>query len=208
MVDHARKELEEEIWQERVANGEVGLGGSSEDDEKENAAEEKGKKPTRTVRGKGGKGRSKVKRKGAQSKVGSNVVSAAEDDAESSAGESHALVVRAMASPMKVGPVVADQAGSDESSVEDVEIVNGHVTPVQSPRRKALSWSPAKIEAVPAAVVPNGVLSVEEEEMTVDAWMKWVINDEVRRLQEECEKLVKNLEREGERARRLLEHLI
>jgi hypothetical protein len=210
MVDNARKELEKEIWQERVANGEVGLGGSSEDDEKENAAEEKGKKPTRTVRGKGGKGRSKVKRKGAQSKVGSNVVSAAEDDGESSVGESHALVVKAMASPMEVGPVVADQAGSDESSVEEVEVemVNGHVTPVQSPRRRVLSWSPAKIEAVPAAVVPNGVLSVEEEEMTVDAWMKWVINDEVRRLQEECEKLVKNLEREGERARRLLEHLI
>jgi len=209
MVDNARKELEEEIWQERVANGEIMLGGSSEDDEKENAAEEKGKKPTRTVRGKGAKGRGKARgRKGGQSKVNSNVVSAAEDDGEISNGESHALVVKAMISPLQAGPVVADQAASDESSAEELEMVNGHVTPVASPRRKVLNWSPAKIESIPSSATPNGILSAEEEEMTVDQWMKWVINDEVRRLQEECEKLVKNLEREGDRARRLLEHLI
>ena len=208
MVNNAKKELEEEIWQERVANGEIMLGGSSEDDEKENAAEEKGKKPTRTVRGKGAKGRGKARgRKGGQSKFNSNVVSAAEDDAESSNGESHALVVKAMISPLQAGPVVADQAASDESSAEELEIVNGHVTPAASPR-KVFNWSPAKIESIPTSVTPNGILSAEEEEMTVDQWMKWVINDEVRRLQEECEKLVKNLEREGGRARRLLEHLI
>jgi len=209
MVDNAKKELEAEIWQERVANGEITLGGSSEDDEKENAAEEKGKKPTRTVRGKGAKGRGKARgRKGGQSKVNSNVVSAAEDDGEISTGESHALVVKAMISPLQAGPVVADQAASDESSAEELEMVNGHVTPVASPRRTILNWSPAKIESIPTSATPNGILSAEEEEMTVDQWMKWVINDEVRRLQEECEKLVKNLEREGDRARRLLEHLI
>src|SRR5204862_5084500 len=42
MVDNAKKELQEEIWREKVANGEVGIGGSSEDDEKESADEEKG----------------------------------------------------------------------------------------------------------------------------------------------------------------------
>jgi hypothetical protein len=42
----------------------------------------------------------------------------------------------------------------------------------------------------------------------VEEWMRWVINDEATRLEEEGEKLVANLFREGERARRLLENLV
>ena len=85
MVDNAKRELEEEIWRERVANGEAGVGGSSEDDEKENAIEEKGKKPTRTVRGKGSKGR-KAK---AKAKKGSKVAEVSEDDAHYCRQHSH-----------------------------------------------------------------------------------------------------------------------
>ena len=228
MVDYAKKELQEEIWREKVANGEIGMGGSSEDDEKENAAEEKGKKPTRTVRGKGSKGRGKAKMNGkkrgklvTQTEVEEEDEAAAaaeeEDDGNESVGESHALVVKAMISPLRPGPLVPfpsedDDALSDASSAaveEDrLEPIHGQVTPVQSPKRKVLNWTPAKIEEVVPATMPNGVLADGEEDMTVEQWMRWVINDEVNRLEEECEKLVRNLEREGDRARRLLENLV
>ena len=225
MVDNAKKELQEEIWREKVANGEIGMGGSSEDDEKENAAEEKGKKPTRTVRGKGSKGRGGAKAKSNGKKRGKLVTQAEvseeddPDDGDQSIGESHALVVKAMISPLRPGPLVPVPSEDEEDRTSDassaaaaedrlVPIVNGHVTPVQSPKRKVLNWTPAKIEEVVSAPVPNGVLAEEEEDMTVEQWMRWVINDEVNRLEEECEKLVRNLEREGDRARRLLENLV
>lgn len=200
MVDNAKKELQEEIWREKVANGEVGVGGSSEDDEKENAAEEKGKKPTRTVRGKGSKGR-KNKVNG---KKGGKIVEISDDDVES-VGESHALVVKAMISPLRPGPLIAE-ATSEESSEEE-HMENGQATPILSPKRKVLNWTPAKIEEVSPTPMVNGSLAEEEEDMTVEQWMRWVINDEVNRLEEECEKLVRNLEKEGDRARRLLENL-
>ena len=216
MVDNAIKELQEEIWREKVANGEIGMGGSSEDDEKENAAEEKGKKPTRTVRGKGSKGRGKAKMNG---KKGSNKLPpqtevSEEDDGNDSVGESHALVVKAMISPLRPGPLVpvpsedsdASSAAAEEDRLEPIS--NGQVTPMQSPKRKVLNWTPAKIEDVVAVAMPNGTLVEGEEDMTVEQWMRWVINDEVNRLEEECEKLVRNLEREGDRARRLLENLV
>jgi hypothetical protein len=210
MVDNAKKELEEEIWRERVANGEVGIGGSSEDDEKENAAEEKGKKPTRTVRGKGSKGRKpKVNGKSGQNtKVMEVPVAAeAEDDVESN-GECHALVVKAMISPLRRGPRIPPDPASEEESSEDDQLQNGTVTPIQPPNRKVLNWTPAKIEEVSPVSMVNGIVREEEEDMTVEQWMRWVINDEVNRLEQECEKLVRNLEKEGGRARRLLENLV
>ena len=204
MVDNAKKELQEEIWREKVANGEIGIGGSSEDEEKENAAEEKGKKPTRTVRGKGSKGR---KAKGG--KKGSKIVDVSEEDDGESIGESHALVVKAMISPLRPGPLIPIEATSEESSEDDqLGITNGQVTPVQSPKRKALNWTPAKIKNVSPAPMTNGELAEEEEDMTIEQWMRWVINDEVHRLEQECEKLVNNLEKEGDRARKLLENLV
>jgi len=217
MVDNAKKELQEEIWREKVANGEIGIGGSSEDDEKENAAEEKGKKPTRTVRGKGAKGAATRKGKPNGKKKGSGLVPAAtqldgfaEDEDESSAGESHALVVKAMISPARPGPLIPEVDIETEASSAEEE--TDQVTPVRAtPKtatRKVLNWTPAKIEDITPPAIANGDLAPEEEEMTVEQWMKWVINDEVRRLQDECEKLVKNLEREGHRARRLLENLV
>jgi hypothetical protein len=201
MVSTAKKELEEEIWREKVANGEVGLQGSSEDDEKETGAEETGKKPTRTVRGKGAKGR-KIKGNGKKGKI--TVVEISEDDA-SSVGESHALVVKAMISPLRPGPVLAEPDSDASSEDGRVEVVDQHVTPAP---RKVLNWTPAKIDAVVPAPVPNGDMVKEEEEMTVEQWMRYVINDEVNRLEEECEKLVRNLEKEGNRARKLLENLV
>ena len=206
VVDNAKKELEEEIWREKVASGEITVGASSEDDEKENAAEEKGKKPTRTVRGKGAKGR---KLKASLMKKAKETITETEEEDASSAGEGHAMMIKAMISPAKPGPVVPEQE-SDENTDEEVAVngVNGTVTPVNAPKRKALNWTPAKIEDVEPAPKPNGSLTEEEEDMTVEQWMRFVINDEVNRLQEECEKLVKNLEREGERARRRLESLI
>jgi len=202
MVNSARKEFEEEIWRDRVASGEV-AGGSSEDDEKDNTAEEKGKKPTRTVRAKGPKGR---KAKANAKKVTSQPEIS--EDESGSVGESHALVVKAMISPLRPGPVIADPFSEDSFEDGQPELINGPVTPVQSPERKLLSWSPATVEDVPSVPAPNGVLTEPEEEMTVEEWMRWVINDEVNRLEEECERLVRNLEKEGGRARRLLENLI
>jgi hypothetical protein len=203
MVDTAKKELQEEIWREKVANGEVGMPGSSEDDEKENAAEEKGKKPTRTVRAKGAKGATrKAKVNGKKGKITQKVVS--EDDA-SSVGESHALVVKAMISPLRPGPVLTDPESDVSSEDGHVDTVNQAVTPVQ---RKVLNWTPAKIDNTTPAPVPNGELTRDEEEMTVEQWMRYVIGDEVKRLEEECERLVCNLEKEGNRARRLLENLV
>ena len=87
-------------------------------------------------------------------------------------------------------------------------MTNGQVTPIRSPKRKVVNWTPAKIEDVSPAPVTNGKIAEEEENMTVEQWMRWVINDEVNRLEVECEKLVKNLEREGDRARKLLENLV
>jgi hypothetical protein len=201
MVSTAKKELEEEIWREKVANGEVGLQGSSEDDEKETGAEETGKKPTRTVRGKGAKGR-KIKGNGKKGKM--TVIEVSEDDA-SSVGESHALVVKAMISPLRPGPVLTEPESDASSEDGRVEVVDQHVP---SAPRKVLNWTPAKIDAVVPAPVPNGDMVKEEEEMTVEQWMGYVINDEVHRLEEECEKLVRNLEKEGNRARKLLENLV
>jgi len=214
MVDNAKKELQEEIWREKVANGEIGIGGSSEDDEKENAAEEKGKKPTRTVRGKGAKGGGSRKGKPNGKKKANGVVAAqvdtfVEEEDESSAGESHALVVKAMISPLRPGPAIAEADLETEASSAEEDI--NQLTPVRAAppaTRKVLKWTPAKIEEVTPLAVTNGELTPEEEEMTVEQWMRWVINDEAKRLQDECEKLVKNLEREGERARRLLENLV
>ena len=213
MVDNAKKELQEEIWREKVANGEIGMGGSSEDEEKENAAEEKGKKPTRTVRGKGSKGRGKAKMNSKKGKLVTATEVSEEEDGNESVGQSHALVVKAMISPLRPGPLVPvppeDEDPSDVSSVDDrLGRVNGQVTPIQSPKRKVLNWTPAKIDDVVAAPTPNGSLPPEEEDMTVDQWMRWVINDEVNRLEGECEKLVRNLVKEGDRARRLLENLV
>ena len=208
LVNNAKRELEDEIWRERVANGEVGIGGSSEDDEKENATEEKGKKPTRTVRGKGAKGSGR-KAKGT-GKKGKNAppVELSENDDGSSAGESHALMVKAIVSPLRPGPVIAELDSEASSEDERLETFPPQITPIQSPKRKVLNWTPAKIDNVDSLPVTNGVLTHEEEEMTVEQWMRWVINDEVNRLEEECEKLVRNLEREGDRARRLLENLV
>ena len=204
MVDNAKKELQEEIWREKVANGEVGIGGSSEDEEKENAAEEKGKKPTRTLRGKGSKGR-----KAKVGKKGSKIVEVPKEDDGESIGESHALVVKAMISPLRPGPLIPIEPTSEDSSEDDqLGMSNGRATPVQSPKRKVLNWTPAKIKDVSPAPMTNGELTEEEEDMTIEQWMRWVINDEVHRLEEECEKLVKNLEREGDRARKLLENLV
>jgi len=205
LVNNAKKELEDEIWRERVANGEIGLAGSSDDDDKENAAEEKGKKPTRTVRGKGAKGAGR-KAKGT-GKKGKNAPVESEIEETSSAGESHALMIKAMVSPMRPGPVIAE-LDEETSQDEQLDTYQTQLTPVQSPKRKALSWSPAKIDNISPVPIANGDLTNEEEEMTVEQWMLWVINDEVNRLEEECEKLVRNLEREGERARRLLENLM
>jgi hypothetical protein len=206
LVDVAKRELEDEIWRERVANGEIGIVGSSDDDEKENAAEEKGKKPTRTVRGKGAKGSGrKAKSSG---KKGKNAPLESEVEDDSNGAESRALMVKAMISPMRPGPAIAELDGEESSPDGQLDTFQQQLTPVQSPRRKILEWSPAKIDNVTPVPVANGELTKEEEDMTVEQWMRWVINDEVNRLEEECEKLVKNLEREGERARRLLENLM
>lgn len=132
-----------------------------------------------------------------------------EEEDESSAGESHALVVKAMISPLRPGPVIAEADLETEASSAEED--TNQLTPVRAApptTRKVLKWTPAKIEEVTPFAVTNGELTPEEEEMTVEQWMRWVINDEAKRLQDECEKLVKNLEREGERARRLLENLV
>jgi hypothetical protein len=108
-------------------------------------------------------------------------------------------------------PVPSEDSDDSSAAAEEDRlepIANGQVTPMQSPKRKVLNWTPAKIEGVVAVAMPNGTLVEGEEDMTVEQWMRWVINDEVNRLEEECEKLVRNLEREGDRARRLLENLV
>jgi hypothetical protein len=127
-----------------------------------------------------------------------------EDDA-SSVGESHALVVKAMISPLRPGPVLTEPESDVSSEDGHIDTVNQAVTPVQ---RKVLNWTPAKIDDTKPAPAPNGELASDEEEMTVEQWMRYVIGDEVKRLEEECERLVCNLEKEGNRARRLLENLV